>query len=37
VVKSSKGPRNRDAGERLLAQGGYAGQPVIFMAAQDLN
>jgi peptide/nickel transport system substrate-binding protein len=31
-----KGPRNLDAGKRLLAQGGYAGQPVIFMAAQDV-
>jgi peptide/nickel transport system substrate-binding protein len=31
-----KGPRNLDAGKRLLAQSGYAGQPVVFMAAQDL-
>jgi len=30
-----KGPRNLDAAKRLLAQSGYAGQPVVCMAAQD--
>jgi peptide/nickel transport system substrate-binding protein len=31
-----KGPRNLDNAKRLLAEGGYAGQPVTCMAAQDL-
>jgi peptide/nickel transport system substrate-binding protein len=31
-----KGPRQLDAAKRLLAEGGYAGQPVTFMAAQDI-
>jgi peptide/nickel transport system substrate-binding protein len=31
-----KGPRNLDAAKRLLAQSGYSGEPVTFMAAQDL-
>jgi peptide/nickel transport system substrate-binding protein len=31
-----KGPRNIDAAKRLLAESGYAGQPVTCMAAQDL-
>jgi peptide/nickel transport system substrate-binding protein len=31
-----KGPRNMDAAKRLLAESGYAGQPVICMAAQDM-
>jgi len=30
-----KGPRNLDAAKRLLAESGYAGQPVTCMAAQD--
>jgi peptide/nickel transport system substrate-binding protein len=30
-----KGPRNLDAARRLLADSGYANQPVICMAAQD--
>jgi peptide/nickel transport system substrate-binding protein len=30
-----KGPRNLDSARRLLAESGYAGQPVTFMAAQD--
>src|SRR5262249_58662584 len=30
-----KGPRNLDAAKSLLAQSGYAGQPVVCMAAQD--
>jgi peptide/nickel transport system substrate-binding protein len=30
-----KGPRNFDAAKRLLAQSGYAGEPVTCMAAQD--
>jgi peptide/nickel transport system substrate-binding protein len=30
-----KGPRNLAAAKRLLAQSGYAGQPVVCMAAQD--
>jgi len=30
-----KGPRNLDAARRLLAESGYAGQPVVCMAAQD--
>jgi peptide/nickel transport system substrate-binding protein len=31
-----KGPRNLDNARRLLAESGYAGQPVTCMAAQDL-
>ncbi len=31
-----KGPRKLDAAKRLLAESGYAGQPVTCMAAQDL-
>ena len=31
-----KGPRQLDAAKRLLAESGYAGQPVTFMAAQDI-
>jgi peptide/nickel transport system substrate-binding protein len=31
-----KGPRNIDAAKRLLAESGYAGEPVTCMAAQDL-
>jgi peptide/nickel transport system substrate-binding protein len=31
-----KGPRKLDAAKRLLADSGYAGEPVILMAAQDL-
>jgi peptide/nickel transport system substrate-binding protein len=31
-----KGRRNIDAAKRLLAQGGYSGQPVTLMVAQDL-
>jgi peptide/nickel transport system substrate-binding protein len=31
-----KGPRKLDAAKRLLADGGYAGERVILMAAQDL-
>jgi len=31
-----KGPRNLDAAKRLLAESGYAGEPVVIMAAQDL-
>jgi len=31
-----KGPRKLDAARRLLAESGYAGQPVTLMAAQDL-
>jgi peptide/nickel transport system substrate-binding protein len=27
-----KGPRNLEAGKRLLAESGYSGQPVILMA-----
>jgi len=30
-----KGPRNLDAAKRLLAQSGYAGQPVTCLVAQD--
>src|SRR4029077_7317180 len=30
-----KGPRNIDAAKRLLAESGYANQPVTCMAAQD--
>jgi peptide/nickel transport system substrate-binding protein len=32
-----KGPRNLEAAKRLLAESGYAGQPVTLMAAQDLH
>jgi peptide/nickel transport system substrate-binding protein len=31
-----KGPRNFDAAKKLLAESGYAGQPVTFLVAQDL-
>jgi peptide/nickel transport system substrate-binding protein len=31
-----KGARNLDAARRLLAESGYAGQPIVTMAAQDL-
>jgi peptide/nickel transport system substrate-binding protein len=31
-----KGPRNIDAARKLLAESGYAGQPVTCMAAQDM-
>jgi peptide/nickel transport system substrate-binding protein len=31
-----KGPRNVDAAKRLLAESGYAGQPVTCLAAQDI-
>jgi peptide/nickel transport system substrate-binding protein len=31
-----KGPRKLDAAKRLLAESGYAGEPVTLMAAQDL-
>ncbi len=31
-----KGPRNFDAAKRLLAEGGYAGQPVTCLVAQDI-
>jgi peptide/nickel transport system substrate-binding protein len=31
-----KGPRKLDAAKRLLTQSGYAGEPVVCMAAQDL-
>jgi peptide/nickel transport system substrate-binding protein len=31
-----KGPRNLDAARRLLAESGYAGQPVTVMAGQDI-
>jgi len=31
-----KGPRNVDAAKRLLADSGYAGEPVTLMAAQDV-
>jgi peptide/nickel transport system substrate-binding protein len=30
-----KGPRNMDAAKRLLAESGYAGEPIVSMAAQD--
>jgi peptide/nickel transport system substrate-binding protein len=32
-----KGPRNLDAAKRLLAESGYAGQPVTCVVAQDLS
>jgi peptide/nickel transport system substrate-binding protein len=31
-----KGPRKLDTAKRLLAESGYAGQPVVSMAAQDM-
>src|SRR5260370_32116580 len=31
-----KGPRNLDAAKRLLAQSGYAGEPVTCVVAQDI-
>jgi peptide/nickel transport system substrate-binding protein len=31
-----KGPRKLDAARKLLAESGYAGQPIVCMAAQDL-
>jgi peptide/nickel transport system substrate-binding protein len=31
-----KGPRNLDLAKRLLAESGYAGEPIVCMAAQDL-
>jgi peptide/nickel transport system substrate-binding protein len=31
-----KGPRNFDAAKRLLAQGGYSGEPVTCLVAQDI-
>jgi peptide/nickel transport system substrate-binding protein len=31
-----KGPRRLDAAKRLLAESGYAGEPIVCMAAQDL-
>jgi peptide/nickel transport system substrate-binding protein len=31
-----KGPRDLKAAKRLLAESGYAGEPIVFMAAQDL-
>jgi peptide/nickel transport system substrate-binding protein len=31
-----KGPRNLDAAKRLLAESGYAGEPIVCMAAQDI-
>src|SRR5262249_48016692 len=31
-----KGPRNLEAAKRLLAESGYAGEPVTLMAAQDI-
>src|SRR5262249_34410645 len=30
-----KGPRKIDAAKRLLAESGYAGQPIVLLAAQD--
>jgi peptide/nickel transport system substrate-binding protein len=32
-----KGPRNFDAAKRLLADSGYAGQPITLLAAQDVT
>ncbi len=32
-----KGPRNFDAAKRLLAEAGYAGQPVTSLVAQDIS
>jgi peptide/nickel transport system substrate-binding protein len=31
-----KGPRNLEAARRLVAESGYAGQPIILLAAQDI-
>jgi len=31
-----KGPRNLDAAKRLLSESGYAGEPIVVMAAQDI-
>jgi peptide/nickel transport system substrate-binding protein len=31
-----KGPRKLDAAKRLIAESGYAGEPIVCMAAQDL-
>ena len=31
-----KGPRNLEAARRLLAESGYAGEPVVLLAAQDI-
>jgi peptide/nickel transport system substrate-binding protein len=31
-----KGPRKLDAAKRLLAESGYAGEPIVCMAAQDI-
>ena len=31
-----KGSRKLDAAKRLLAESGYAGQPIVSMAAQDI-
>jgi peptide/nickel transport system substrate-binding protein len=31
-----KGPRNLDAAKRLLDESGYAGEPIVCMAAQDI-
>ena len=31
-----KGPRNFEAAKRLLAESGYAGEPIVCMAAQDI-
>jgi peptide/nickel transport system substrate-binding protein len=31
-----KGPRNLDAARRLLKESGYAGEPIVCMAAQDI-
>jgi peptide/nickel transport system substrate-binding protein len=32
-----KGPRRLDAAKRLLAESGYAGEPIVCMAAQDIS
>jgi peptide/nickel transport system substrate-binding protein len=32
-----KGPRNFDAAKRLLVEGGYAGQPITCLVAQDIS
>lgn len=32
-----KGPRRLDAAKRLLAESGYSGEPITFMAAQDIS
>ncbi len=31
-----KGPRNLEAARRLLAESGYAGEPIVLLAAQDI-